>query len=153
MNTNQHLTGIQGWLLLFVIQRCLAPFVLAPTLLQILAPHTFATDRAHTIFLLTFISSALSALIGVLATIGIFRDRPWILNAVAMNLLLIVISYGIGFLQHGALNSTNVSRALIGILSTVAWLAYFMLSERVRNTLGHNLFKSPIPVPDPITLP
>lgn len=153
MNTNQYLTGIQGWLLLFVFQKILAPFALAPTLMQILAPHTFASDRAHTIFLLTFISSALSALIGVLATIGIFRQRPWTLNAVAMNLLLIIISYGVGFLQHGALNSTYVPRAVAGIFYTVAWLAYFMLSERVRNTLGHNLFKAPIPAPVPISLP
>jgi hypothetical protein len=153
MDTNQYLTGIQGWLLLFVIQRCLAPFALAPTLLQILGPLTFATDRAHTIFLLTFISSALSALIGVLAAIGIFRQKPWALNAVAMNLLLIVISYGIGFLQPGSFNSTYVPRAISGLLCTTAWLFYFMLSERVRNTLGHNLFKSPLPAPEPISLP
>jgi hypothetical protein len=157
MNTNEYLTGVQagvqGWLLLFVFQRLIALFVLVPTLMQILAPLTLATDRGHTIFLLSFISSALSALIGLLATIGIFRGSPWALNAVAMNLLLVMTSYGIGFFQHGSFNSNYLTRAITGILVSIAWFAYFMVSERVRNTLGHNLLKAPIPVPDPISLP
>jgi hypothetical protein len=152
MNTNQNLTG-QGWLLLFIIQRLIAPFALLPTLMQLPTPLTFISDKAHTIFLVSLISSTLSALIGGLATIGIFRRTPWALNAVAMNLLLVITSYGIGFFQHGSFNSNYLSSAITGILISLAWFAYFMTSERVRNTLGQNLLKAPIPVPDPISLP
>jgi hypothetical protein len=110
---------------------------------QVLVTPTLATDKVHAIFLLVVISGTLSALIGVLATIGIFRASPWALNMVGMNLLCIIISDGIGFLQHGTLNSDFLTRAITGILISIAWFAYFMDSGRVRNTLGHNLFKVP----------
>ena len=152
MYTNQNLTGVKGWLLLFIIQRLYAPFALLPTFANM---HTvpFATDRAHEIFLINLISSILTAFIGVLATIGIFRRSPWALNAVAMNLLLVIASYGIGFLQHGSFNSDYLSRAIPGIFVSVAWFAYFMVSERVRNTLGQNLLKAPTVSPETISLP
>jgi hypothetical protein len=153
MYTNQNLNGVQGWLLLFIIQRLYAPFALLPTFANMHATVPFTTDRAHEIFLINLISSTLSALIGVLATIGIFRRTPWALNAVAMNLLLVIASYGIGFLQHGSFNSAYLSRAIPGMLVSIAWFSYFMVSERVRNTLGHNLLKAPIPSPEPISLP
>ena len=153
MYTNQNLNGVQGWLLLFIIQRLYAPFALLPTFSHLLTGPSLTTDRAHAIFLVNLISSSLSALIGILATIGIFRRTPWALNAVAMNLLLIIATYGIGFLQHGSLNSPYLSRSVGAILVTIAWFFYFTSSERVRNTLGHNLLKPPIPSPDPISLP
>ena len=145
MYTNQNLNGVQGWLLLFIIQRLYAPFALLPTFSHLLTSPSLTTDRAHVIFLVNLISSSLSALIGILATIGIFRRSPWALNAVA--------TYGIGFLQHGSLNSPYLPRSIGVILVTIAWFFYFTSSERVRNTLGHNLLKPPIPSPDPISLP
>jgi len=113
----------------------------------------FNNETAYAIFFLTLLSGILSAVIGLIAVVGIFRESPWTLNAVAMNLFLVVTSYGVGFFQHGSVNSNYLSRAIGGILVSVAWFAYFMLSECVVNTLGRNLFSAPIADPDPVSLP
>jgi hypothetical protein len=153
MYPNKDLTGVQGWLLLFIIQRLYAPFALLPTFSNQLTSASLATDRAHLIFLINVLSSTLAALTGILATIGIFRRSQWALNVVAMNLLLVVASGTIGLLQRGSFNSNNLPRAIVVTLVCIAWLVYFKNSERVRNTLGHNLFDSPMSQPNTISLP
>jgi Protein of unknown function (DUF2569) len=168
MDNDKPLNGVSGWLLLFVILKFLSPvfflisFFYMDSMLHRIArmraaQHTTApaihaipiTPALHLALLVVTITTILVMLTGVIAAIGILIRARWALTSVALNLVLAAFSALMPFVQPGHLQPTVLYRTLLGLAVILFWFAYFYSSQRVRDTLGHNLFHPP-PARNPI---
>jgi hypothetical protein len=165
MDNEKPLNGVNGWLLLFVVLKFLSPifflisFLYMDRMLHRIARlhpnaqpaathpiHTIAiTPALHLALLIVTITTILVMLTGVLAAIGIITRARWALHAIALNLVLAAFSALMPFVQPAHIQPAALYRALLNLAVTLLWFAYFYNSERVRATLGHNLFHPPTP--------
>jgi hypothetical protein len=161
MDNDKSPNGVDGWLLLFVVLKFLSPvfFLLSLLFLERLrhriapmhsgaqpAVHAVTISPAlHLVLMIVTITTILVMLTGVLAAIGILLRSRWALTAVALNLVLSTFSALMPFVQPGHQRPAMLYRELALLAMLLIWIAYFSVSKRVRNTLGHNLFRSPLP--------
>jgi hypothetical protein len=168
MDNDKPLNGVDGWLLLFVVLKFLSPvffllsFLYMDRMLHHMASiarmhagaqpsmppaiHTIAiTPALHVAILVVTITTILVMLTGVIAAIGIIIRARWALHTIALNLVLAAFSALMPFVQPGQLRPAVLYRALLSLAVILLWFAYFYSSQRVRNTLGHNLFHPPPP--------
>jgi hypothetical protein len=161
-------TGLSGWLLLFVILKLLSPiFFLLPFLLASRFRHSprlglihpdlaqpgihpgtnpalnaiVVPPALHLIFIIVTLTSLLIVLSGIVAAICIILRHRWALQAVALNLVLSTFSALMPLVQPGRHPPAIIYRQTLDLAIILLWFAYFYRSERVRNTLGHNLFQ------------
>jgi hypothetical protein len=172
IDNQESLTGTSGWLLLFVILKLLSPiFFLVPVLLASRLRHSqrlglihpdlmqpgihpsanhalnaiVVPPALHLIFLIVTLTSLLIVLSGILAAIGIILRHRWALQAVVLNLVLSTFSALMPLVQPGHHSPAIIYRQTLDLAIILLWFAYFYRSERVHNTLGHNLFQPPHP--------
>ena len=165
MDNDKSPNGVDGWLLLFVVLKFLSPvfFLLSLLFLERLrhriapmhsgaqpAVHAVTISPAlHLVLMIVTITTILVMLTGVIAAIGILIRARWALHAITLNLVLAAFSTLMPFVQPGHLQPTVLYRALLSVAVILLWFAYFYSSQRVRDTLGHNLFHPP-PARNPI---
>jgi hypothetical protein len=168
MDNEKPLNGVNGWLLLFVVLKFLSPiFFLISFLYRDRMLHHMAsiarmragaqptappavhailiTPALHLALLVVTITTILVMLTGVIAAIGILIRARWALHAITLNLVLAAFSTLMPFVQPGHLQPTVLYRALLSLAVILLWFAYFYRSERVRTTLGHNIFRPTLP--------
>ena len=165
MDNDKPLNGVSGWLLLFVILKFLSPvfFLISFLYLDRMLHHMASIARIHAntqhtappaitlaispalhlALLVVTITTILVMLTGVIAAIGILIRARWALTSVALNLVLAAFSALMPFVQPGHLQPTALYRALLSVAVILLWFAYFYSSQRVRDTLRHNLFHPP----------
>jgi len=121
------LRGVRGWLLLF----CIITTILRPLLL-ILTPLPANLTTLGLVILCAM--TVLSVFTGI-SLWGVTSD------ALMWAKIYLVASLGVLCLEllGGLVRRPNPVGPLVGIATTLAWLAYFMKSKRVRATFGSNL--------------
>lgn len=122
-----HLQGVGGWLLLF----CIGTTILNPLILTL-------TPLPATLSPLGLVIVCAMTALSVYTGISLWRVAS---NALTWVKIYLAVSLGVQCLElFGELvRRPNTVGALVGIPATLAWLAYFMKSKRVRATFGSNL--------------
>lgn len=122
-----HLQGVGGWLLLFcIVTTILNPLVLILTPL----PNTLSPPGLVIVCAMTTLS--------VCTGISLWRVASNALTWAKIYFAVLLCVQCLGLLGK-LVRTPNRVGALLGITVTLAWLAYFMKSKRVRATFGSNL--------------
>jgi hypothetical protein len=134
--TANRLVGIGGWLIVVVIGLCLSILISGLTTVGILFLRSSVTFTADSDFTLNLLL-ALSVVSTILPIIGLILMVSKKKEFRSLMIGMQIISFGSALINLYASDigrySTNFNN-YVAIIASIAWLAYFLKSERVRNT-------------------
>jgi hypothetical protein len=137
---------VNGWLLLYVVLKfASAAFSLMPLAAFYLVRGGYALHLSSPPSTALIITSIVGVCIGLSAAIGILRTSRWAVSVVGLDLIFNFMVLAFGAYLHGLLSPAFLMKEFIQLAILLVWFEYFRTSRRVRETLGRNLLRVPIP--------